>query len=1125
MVPVEWLNNLLASRALGAPDGRPLYQYRLTSDEYTALRKMLKLSAVLTIDHIITMKKWDAVFVMYAAEWWRTEYAGSWSWEGIFGSLGVAYQDLPVNQRNVLIENGLRYWRRSLRLSGDRRRLFLGTVATEGGLPLNQLDRNGGWLYSVLTSAVEDNIKTGIEVGHLIDNVSHLIPANYRGAEVKQILVDIGEAVVALRLDHQLMTKDNPVGWLDEHEPAWRQKFPLPVEDAALGALLGELVVKVSSTAVGKAAEHPFKLDRLLLNVDTGKAEMIARLVMPSFVPLDNLGIDVVTDTLLSVLDINIKEPGGQTWRLGRGFVTTYRGKRSLKILGNTFIARDTDATQEMTVCFTVNGATLYEVAVYAGGVLDDQIPWLFTQIGGEWLLQGTASCAVTPSEAIAYVPKTLQIDNAVEQAICGSVFDGQLIKFSGELKCSDGSDRYVLTTGTWDKSTSYQLEGLRVEGKTSPNEVYRGFPQLWMTDLDTGRREKISNDSLLMKAATPAAKWGSLTGNDIGLFDIKLTDEQGLTIFRKRIGVLNSTFKYTLLPSRKSAKEGDIRFDGLDSFDQFCKSEDFQHQFMKNEDALVMRLVANSSPPMSVVLSLVAKGQKQHFSLQIPFPASGALLYDAEEKLVPFAQPLILSRLQGYRLKLYDPHFVPGRKVRLMLELRDADHANNNPDHLNISQSISLSSEISTFSLHNWAESIDRLFRTRASLRSTVRVSILSSGQELFRLTIRSFESTMTADFETGLISLSEESLRITHLDALETTRLEAFNLIHPEEAAIELESLSSQNTAIGVWKFDYEKCIEGPWLIFPAVDSTQNFMPFLWNVGNTSSEIELTPGLIVASLQRAIQIPDREIRAENLRARFDAMVDDYESEDWTFLFNFWDQTSHLPTHTFDLWIEAVRHVKFIAALYMHDLGGLIDKLEAELPLVWEVISFVDWTSALDSVKTRYQQQLADDSGAMSYLLASKISKIEGISPSMISIGMRLKERFPDAGAEKKAQSQVPKEAAKMLINEDFQNLLRRHANDENEGAWPSYLSNAISTRFEDLPSDFKDVLQIPYFYQRTVVKLPFVLAWQALSANESSWPHTPEDVFMIQEIRLFDEVWFNTAFNFMFGWMSEKK
>ena len=138
---LEWINKLLQRHGLEKPDGRPLYQYRVNDQEFSELTKLLKQSTESGVSNIDKVLFWDAVFVMYAAEWWRRCYDGNWGWCEVFGSIDINYEYLRIDERNSLVKAGLHRWGRIVRKVGDKRK-FLGTIATEGGLPLNQLKKN-----------------------------------------------------------------------------------------------------------------------------------------------------------------------------------------------------------------------------------------------------------------------------------------------------------------------------------------------------------------------------------------------------------------------------------------------------------------------------------------------------------------------------------------------------------------------------------------------------------------------------------------------------------------------------------------------------------------------------------------------------------------------------------------------------------------------------------------------------------------------------------------------------------------------------------------------------------------------------------------------------------------------
>jgi hypothetical protein len=287
MKPVEWVNKLMERHGLQKPDGRPLYQYRILDNEYQELLSMLRLSSHLGFQNISgRMLLWDAVMVFYASEWWRRHYIGQWGWEGIFDSIGLSWSDITIGRRNSLVEIGLRRWGRDVR-EREGRRQFLGTVATEGGLPLNQLVESGGWLKWVLGPVVKKHIARNLPVDAMIEAHESNIPGSYRSPEIKQVLEDIVLSIVSLRNTHQLQNKDKPLDWLDANVEEWWNDFPLPVDNDIARSLLRELIVIAGDTpAIEKA--NPFILDRYLINADYAP-ELHAKLEMPRYVSCEAL--------------------------------------------------------------------------------------------------------------------------------------------------------------------------------------------------------------------------------------------------------------------------------------------------------------------------------------------------------------------------------------------------------------------------------------------------------------------------------------------------------------------------------------------------------------------------------------------------------------------------------------------------------------------------------------------------------------------------------------------------------------------------------------------------------------------------------------------------------------------
>ena len=98
----DWLVEMLSKRGLSAPDGRMLFKYRLSQEEYVSARDVLHVAWLASSNSVqfLSARTTCALFVLYAAEWWRREYAGGpWRWTPIVQSFVLTDQALPAQDR------------------------------------------------------------------------------------------------------------------------------------------------------------------------------------------------------------------------------------------------------------------------------------------------------------------------------------------------------------------------------------------------------------------------------------------------------------------------------------------------------------------------------------------------------------------------------------------------------------------------------------------------------------------------------------------------------------------------------------------------------------------------------------------------------------------------------------------------------------------------------------------------------------------------------------------------------------------------------------------------------------------------------------------------------------------
>ncbi len=247
-------------------DGRPLYGYHLTDQSFAQLQSDL---VQWIVAGALTRDRGAALFVLWAADWFRRSYKGSGlAWDDVLAPLGVAvaYTDL-----RTATEKGLRAWGRPLRTNGLGRD-FLGSLLREGGFPVAAVaEGGGGWARNLLR---------GLVAPLLADPNAHEAAAEvlarracsahssqrFRDDDFAGVCADLALAVVRLRRETETRARASGLplaAWLALNRPDWRSELPLVVSGAGADALIGNLLdVEASAAVRGTIAVERFLVRR-----------------------------------------------------------------------------------------------------------------------------------------------------------------------------------------------------------------------------------------------------------------------------------------------------------------------------------------------------------------------------------------------------------------------------------------------------------------------------------------------------------------------------------------------------------------------------------------------------------------------------------------------------------------------------------------------------------------------------------------------------------------------------------------------------------------------------------------------------------------------------------------------
>lgn len=1103
MYPKDWLNHYLThqDRQTLRNSRQPLYRYAMNDDEYKTLQTALKNNTA----NITRISDWNAVFVIYAAEWWRREYDGhSWTWAGIFQSFGADVQNLSTEERNQLVKNGLQYWRREVRIINGSKR-YLGTIATEGGLPLNQLTNagtNGGWLGMVLKQAIPKYLRlqtSGVEASEIISEYER-IPKTYRNSQIYSILGDMVQTVVALKKEHQLHTRNNPVDYLDRHNPPllWREKFPLPINNEIGTKLLSDMV-----ETVAKADELPvipFRSIRVLNN----DFQLKTQFEFLKFIELEAIFQDKI-ENIPSRLEVELFSDENQTIKLGYAQKTIYKDKSSLKMPCVSYSVHNEKA---YSIRFKHLSETIALKKTILCEELDHYLPWTFVSKNDQWQLEGVASIRTRADKVRILYPDNLSCGNEVKTI--ANLGNKILIEASGIIKLVDTENSsYIIKTNS-QVTERYYLQGNLLNFSSNPKELYLGLPKLWSINNETEIHKPISRQ-LIARPINSKTNWAVLNAKQQGIYEIRLQDDEGIE-FRKRCVLLPENFTIRLKPEANTLN-GVIYLENTGNTMISCDS----YQIIRDDDnnSYEIKCYSEKSPPAYVSLTLSWAGIIQTAELKIPFPARGGQLIDPDGNIT--RQVLYQDRLHGFRLRLINENPNVSRNLKIQFTLNNKEL---NDKDLYFRDEIKREGTVINIAIIDYLEWIKNLF-SLSKLDGTIKLTVDEGGSELLKsIEISRYQLSPKRNEADGCIFLTASDHATLTCDEISKIQLMAMRLSQPEQEHSTLKPKFSEQTETGSWFFYPEKRVPEPWLIYSAKDSSIFLRPILW-IGTNEQKTVTTHALKIQTLHNAVTLDNPKLRGLVISKILLTLCFDFKHSGWEYLKNLWKQCPHLPLSSFDVWLIAVKYPIVLVALALQMDKEFINKLSEELPVFWELIPLKHWLAVFSYYKS-YVEQIIDDETEVKEILEIRINLLISISVSMEMVSRILKYMLCNINDPELGYMNTPNATNMVVtrINEVQQELNRRQADSH----WLTLLQSEIIGRWQRLEENQQRLLKLEseHKHRLSVILLPVLLAVFFVKGTQNIVSDTPH-IFKLKQLKYFDEDWFNTAFQFSLAYLSQ--
>lgn len=1105
----KWLNDFLSARGLEGATGQHLFKYHATVEEFRSLGDTLRGFVVqareMGYHNPFSMglsKAEAAAFVLYATLYWQREFSGMrWKWGDIWESLGIAKacHDDTVE----VVKKGLAWWQLAPNVHGHK---YIGAIAREAGLPQKLLSEGHGKIGDILTRVLGRSVAHHNPYPYLegwVAEQAESLPASYLGSRDTIVQSLVNSIQVILDIKSSLTARSSKEAQLElaQKRPDWRREFPFPLDEANSCKLLERLLEEAVREVHGRPVGSLIYARRELRKITDGLWELCAAIELPD--------------------KMRVPQEGMAARKIGLHIETSYSS------YGPVFLRR---CSEEDTPLYfaqnrqdfrfkgeeaasdivlrrsTVSGVLSSELC--AGGTgLDSELPWIFEgeEFGYAFCQQGGGN--VQGKEALVALQEGWSVDGGERFGIL-EAFGRTLWRLCSSSVLRGEAREFVVSLN--GKATNETLDWNQNGALTSlemiwPKRAFYGQPEALLRS--EGGRERVCAGRMRWKSVS-GGEYRPFAGSVVsGPVQIWFSGESGACL-RSTVLMLKESARFSVKPGKDG---GTILFKdwgfsavslatGQPEVDMVCLPQPDQGSF-----TVELSLKEGACPVQSVELLLQWNECSRDARIRVPFPAKGVRLFDGGGRYIKTKGRISIFALQGMKLHYFglDP-----RAMRISLSL-----VHDKRKYLDYP--IKTERDFGEIWMLDWQKRLCEMLALDSSLDALVRLECNYNGVRLAYWDFSRYgERLERGDGEVFLPNVGDAAGR----------DIVAVLLTRPDMGSVRLP-LKKESSEKQSWTLA-PLTMKGPWLIYDAAERA-SMRPLLHVVDDGEDAGELN------KLQRAIAGPDPELRSEAFKECINAMLEKPAAPEWNTLFQLFKHLKHLPLSTLEVWQELIRNPRAMAVLALHDeldFVGMTSRVIAELPFLWNFISFEDWKFAASFIRSSFKERYAQlgSKGEMlisriwAELMESRIDCLTSYSPSINSILNVAIDLPSGTHVETRERAANMKLALLKLIlfeeeESELQKLLRSYAENTN---WPDHFSKIVR-KFGQHPG-IKEFL--PFVagnerrdsqWQFSIVGLPILLALQNFSSKPLCQELVPSQdlVFHILRHIRFAPEWFEEA------------
>lgn len=1142
---LDWLNAFWEERGLTRPNGEMLFSYRVKKPEYLQLRSLLalKLERLNGQPWAFESMSESACFVLYSAEWWRREYAGGpWRWTHILESIWPVFSLDPI-ERTYGVERGLKGW--GLRV-GDAGKKYLGAIVAQGGLPLQMVAQGDGSITRLLVRGLRQaqlyawdssRLESFFEV-HEFELVQHL-----RDKGIYRLLSSVVQAVLALRQEYQLAGVSNPVDVLDRRQPNWRERFPIAVDhDSAESLLVG--LVREAAREVKPVTTYPVIVTRLLhVRSDCETYDIGMDVEMPSHLTLNALATVCGMTAAAIPQSFSLEIVGKERVSLGEGRQLLGGNEPTVMLSGRSRRVLGSSALHEQMLILRGMGMDLHEpVSIPGAEELDPDQPWVFACKDVGAMLVGVGSVRVPEDRCLVSVKvgqELLPVNEASSvdrKGQLAGVSDNRWIyELSGAGKLL-GEDGYFLiqTRQISDLNEQMVWRGRRAPYGAHPLPVYQGVPQLC----------RLTPEGAMINVPAHDIRWVAAVKNGGQIEQVKAhrgpVDAwlmQGEVRQRRFRMVLVSPDARIRFQSGDTAKQGAIEFHGW-GLDSLAGPDSLANTVTVQNGNARLELAATERPPADVSVAVAWPQSALTQRLELPFPSNGGRFSGHDGNELAMGTTLSLRQLHGTRVQVFDRNPDSPKKYVMSMELKSTDRGTS---RMCYEQAIAIDQQgMGELRLMELEASLLGLMSQSDNLDARLELKLTAGQASIGQLFLNRYD----AELERQALELliPEKALAGMPANELDGIRLKALPLLRSGSPEVELDQVKSSGVPVGRWSVAVLSAAKGPWLVYPAVESTLQLRPTFFS--GFSIGPSQTPTGQLCALGAAMGVAEQSDRMDAIRDVVALMVADLDHPSWKLISRHYQLLSHLPLSTFDYWRVLSKDLNACLAVVLKlssDVPSLMRRMRDELGVMWELMP----REGLGSVLQRYMQSWAhqlkaEPTDPLVRTIVEPLFRIVGqanpvlgemVDLVLFQAGFAMTERLTGMIGTMGAKPRT-------LLNQLWQGensllqrfLLRTHIEDR---IWPHFdLARGLVESLQELAPDSvkqklaefgSELIWMPIVAQANaptknvksdVANVPLLAGLMSQCVASAAWWKSGGRLAQIRQIRSFDPAWFETAF-----------